>query len=74
MKQVLRPPYPDANMPKITLRENETMDSAMERFYKKVIYAYSRPWYKRRYGYYEKPSRVLILLRPDKNQLFFCSA
>jgi ribosomal protein S21 len=41
---------------RINLEDNETLDSALSRFSHKVYRLNSRRWYKRRYGYYEKPS------------------
>lgn len=41
---------------RINVEDNQTLDSALNRFSHKVYRLNSRRWYKRRYGYYEKPS------------------
>ena len=41
---------------RINVENNETLDSALNRFSHKVYRLNSRRWHKRRYGYYEKPS------------------
>jgi len=41
---------------KITLRDGETLDHALQRFRKAVNQAYRRQFYKTRIGCYEKPS------------------
>lgn len=41
---------------RINVEDNETLDSALSRFSHKVYRLNYRRWYKRRYGYYEKPS------------------
>ena len=43
---------------KVELRDDESIDSALKRFNKLVKNELSRPWCKRRYGYYEKPSEL----------------
>ena len=40
---------------KVYVRDNESIESALERFRSKESYEYKR-WTKKRYGYYEKPS------------------
>jgi ribosomal protein S21 len=40
----------------IKLRENEDIESAVKRLNDKVFREKGKRWYKRRYGYYEKPS------------------
>jgi ribosomal protein S21 len=43
---------------KIIVREDESPVEALQRFTEAVDRTYSKPWYKRRYGYYEKPSEL----------------
>ena len=45
-------------MVKIIARQEETFEQTLSRFSRSVSKAYSRPWHKRRYGYYEKPSAL----------------
>jgi ribosomal protein S21 len=45
-------------MPHIQIQEDESFQSALKRFTKKANQAHKRRWYKKRYGYYEKPSRL----------------
>ncbi len=40
----------------IKVRENDSIDSALNRLNKQIRFEYGRRWYKRRFGYYEKPS------------------
>ena len=40
----------------IKVGENESIDSALNRLNKKISIEYGRRWYKKRFGYYEKPS------------------
>jgi ribosomal protein S21 len=40
----------------IKVRDNESIDSALNRLNKKIRIEYGRRWYKKRYGYFEKPS------------------
>jgi len=47
----------------IKVREGENIESAISRFRKAVQNEYGRRWYKRRLGYYEKPS---VLRRKKK--------
>jgi ribosomal protein S21 len=42
----------------ISIREDETASEALRRFSQAVDRAYLKPWYKRRYGYHEKPSEL----------------
>jgi ribosomal protein S21 len=42
----------------ISLEPDESIESALQRFAKQVARKYDRRWYKRRYGYYEKPSAL----------------
>ena len=41
---------------RIEARADEDFLAMVERFNQRVRYEYHRPWTKRRYGYYEKPS------------------
>lgn len=43
---------------KVEVREGESIDSALQRFSQLVRREFGRPWSKRRYGYYEKPSQL----------------
>ncbi|MBZ0282961.1 MAG: 30S ribosomal protein S21 [Anaerolineae bacterium] len=43
---------------RVAVRPTENFDSALRRFNRKVRHNTKRPWYKRRYGYYEKPSAL----------------
>lgn len=43
---------------KVEVREDESIESALRRFRQLVRRELGRPWYKRRYGYYEKPSEL----------------
>lgn len=63
---------------RINVEDNETLDSALSRFSHKVYRLNSRRWYKRRYGYYEKPSvlarkRRKMRLREQQRFSFFAS-
>jgi ribosomal protein S21 len=40
------------------IHEDEPFEEAVRRFHMLVEAEYRRPWYKRRYGYYEKPSAL----------------
>jgi ribosomal protein S21 len=43
---------------KVEVRDDESIDEALRRFNELVRREFQRPWYKRRYGYYEKPSEL----------------
>lgn len=43
---------------KIEVGDDESIDSALKRFNQAVKRDLGRPWCKRRYGYYEKPSEL----------------
>jgi ribosomal protein S21 len=64
----------------IKLRENEDIESAIKRLNDKVFRENGKRWYKRRYGYYEKPSilkrkrnKHVKILRPSvASQMAIC--
>ena len=43
-------------MPKVVAREGEDFEALLERFNAAVSKTHDRRWYKRRFGYHEKPS------------------
>ncbi len=43
-------------MPKVIINDEQSIEQALQELRKKVYYEKSSRWYKRRYGYYEKPS------------------
>lgn len=43
---------------RVDVRDDESIDQALERFNQIAKREFSRPWCKRRYGYYEKPSEL----------------
>ncbi|MCC7446295.1 MAG: ribosomal protein S21 [Anaerolineae bacterium] len=43
---------------KVIARDGEAFEHTLARFRRQVSLAYRRPWHKRRYGYYEKPSTL----------------
>jgi ribosomal protein S21 len=43
---------------RVVLHDGESLENALWRFNNAVRREYDRPWYKHRYGYYEKPSRL----------------
>ncbi len=44
--------------PRIEARADEDVSEMVARFNQRVRHEYQRPWTKRRYGYYEKPSAL----------------
>jgi ribosomal protein S21 len=42
----------------VEVSEGESFEDALKRFNQLVRLEQSRPWHKRRYGYYEKPSEL----------------
>jgi ribosomal protein S21 len=48
----------------VIAHDDENFDEMLGRFHDLVHKTYSRPWHKRRYGYYEKPS----VLRRKQNR------
>jgi len=47
-----------AYLVRVVPREDEDFEKTLDRFRHAVHKAYERPWHKRRYGYYEKPSTL----------------
>jgi ribosomal protein S21 len=43
---------------KVEVHDGESIDQALKRFNQIAKREFSRPWCKRRYGYYEKPSEL----------------
>lgn len=42
----------------VSLREDESFEDLLDRFNNTVRKGYGRPWCKKRFGYYEKPSAL----------------
>ncbi|MBK9745971.1 MAG: 30S ribosomal protein S21 [Chloroflexi bacterium] len=42
----------------VKAHDDESFEQLLKRFNRAVSKTYSRPWHKRRYGYYEKPSTL----------------
>ena len=42
----------------VSLREDESFEDLLDRFNNAVRKGYGRPWCKKRFGYYEKPSAL----------------
>lgn len=45
-------------MVRVEIRDGEDFEHALDRFQQLVQSEFERPWTKRRYGYYEKPSAL----------------
>lgn len=45
-------------MLRVVVRDGEDFEQAFDRFQRLARSEYERPWTKRRYGYYEKPSAL----------------
>ncbi|NDJ75009.1 MAG: 30S ribosomal protein S21 [Chloroflexi bacterium] len=45
-------------MVRVVPRDDESFEQTLARFNRSVRRGYARPWHKRRYGYYEKPSTL----------------
>ncbi len=52
-------------MTKVIVNDKQSIEQALQELKQKVYYEKSSRWYKRRYGYYEKPS----ILKRKRNKM-----